>query len=297
VIAMKLLSVGLSETSDDIREKFYHNSAILNNSGFGVAVDETNRGNYTFLGFSINDGEVSFRNYERIKNLLKRYVAITLADLIMAKEEKNLIRKIINQNYHYFSDAERDLIYTSALKMLSNANDAYTDLSYDDRRNRVLNSIMNYFDTSYELVIDGFVNFRLKDYRHSLEQIVDHAVDDFLMDIEYKQFIQVLKYFVEIQEPRLPEVHVIISSSGVYKLLDNGGQTINNQYFDTFITNNADEINYEDLLISALITIAPQTIMIHNSNKVRDQSLVETIKNIFDGHVLVCTGCDLCHQG
>lgn len=293
---MKLLSVGLSDTSDDIREKFYRNSAILNNAGFGVAVDETNRGNYTFLGFSINDGEVSFRNYERIKNTLKRYVAVTLTDLIMVREEKSLIRKIINQNYQYFTETERDLIYNSALKLLNNTSAIYSDFSYDDRRNRVMNSIISYFDTSYELVIDGFINFRLKDYRHSLEQIVDHAVDDFLMDIEYKQFIQVLKYFVEIQEPRLPEVHVVVTGAGVYKLLDSGGIAINNQYFDTFVTNSADEINYEDLLISALISIAPQTILIHNSQQVKDPSLVETIKNIFDGHVLICSGCDLCHQ-
>ena len=293
---MRLLSVGLSNASDEIREQFYHNSVILKKDGYKVGVDETIKGNYIFLGFTINDGEISFRNYERLKESLKRYVAVTLTDYIMTREEKKLIRKIIQQNYQYFSDEEQDIIYNNALELLNNANSPYDEFGYEERRKRVLSSILSYLDTSYELVMDGFINFRLKDYRQCLEQIVDRAVDDFMMELEYQQFIQVLKYFVEIQEPRLPEVHVVVVNPGVYKLMDGQGVVINNQYFDTYITNNTDEINYEDLLISALITIAPQTIMIHDGNLANEHGLVDTLKSIFEEHVIECKGCDLCKR-
>ena len=57
----------------------------------------------------------------------------------------------------------------------------------------------------------------------------------------------------------------------------------------------SDEINYEDLLISALITIAPKTVMLHFASAAgKANTVVETIKSVFAGRVTVCRGCKLC---
>jgi hypothetical protein len=48
--------------------------------------------------------------------------------------------------------------------------------------------------------LDGFLSFRLKEYRGRLAEVVDKAVDEYMMDMEYKEFIRVLRYFVDVQE-------------------------------------------------------------------------------------------------
>lgn len=257
-----------------------------------MAVDESSKGSYTFLGCNIAEGELSFRNYERVKNTLKNFVAQMLAEHIVSREEKALIRKIVNHNYYYFSEQERTAIYDNALKLLDG--DGVGDFGYIDRRNRILVKLQEYFDIHHELVLDGFLSFRLKDYRDRLTEIVDKAVDEYMMDMEYKEFIRVLRYFVDVQEAQVDEVHIVLGDGDTFKIRDSRGRNIHNQYLETLMIR-SEEINYEDLLISALITIAPQTVMLHfASDSGKAHTVVETIQNVFAGRVAVCRGCTLC---
>ena len=154
---------------------------------------------------------------------------------------------------------------------------------------------MDYFDNSNNIILDGFVNFRLKEYIKDLKEVVDKAVDDFLMDREYKEFIRLLRYFVDIQEPKIDTVHVIVSYDNRYTLLDEKKKEITNECIQEYVNEIAEgEINYDDLLVSSLITFAPRKIIIHCTGQFRNKELMETIKNVFSGRVVICQGCDVC---
>lgn len=293
---MKILSLGLSGASDEIRLNLEQDCPGLAQDGLRVVVEETNRGKYTFLGWNITEGELSFRNYERVKNVLKNYVAQMLADTIVLQEEKFLLRKIINQNYRYFGEEERGIIYNNALEMVDSNFSLSGDFNFPARRNEILVRIREYFDNHHELVLDGFIHFRLKDYRKKLTAIVDRAVDEYMMDLEYKEFIRVLRYFVDVQEAQMEEVHVIIGDGDSFKIRDSRGRVINNQYLETFMVKNTDGINYEDLLISALITIAPQNVMLHYAPGAENEGVINTVQRVFEGRVIKCNGCDLCQS-
>ncbi|MBC8015908.1 MAG: putative sporulation protein YtxC [Sporomusaceae bacterium] len=294
---MKLLSVGLRGTTQEIRERLQLDCKTVIQDGFRVAIDEINKGHYTFIGCNVIEGELSFRNYERIKNSMKNHVANMLTEFIVLREEKKIVRKIINQHYSYYSEEERKSIYDHALELLSDTQDVIEDFGMTTRYTKILEKIIEYLDNHHELVLEGFVNFRLKEYREKLMQVVDKAADDYLMDLEYKEFIRVLRAFVDIQEPQVEEVHVMSVKNGMYKIVDHQGKSINNQNFEAFLLQRDDHINYEDLLITALITIAPYHVMvhIHDSNNAVAKNVVETIKNIFDGRVMICEGCDFCY--
>ena len=297
VRVVKLLSVGLKGTTQEIRERLQLDCKTIIQDGFRVAIDETNKGHYTFIGCNVIEGELSFRNYERIKNSMKKHVANMLAEYIILREEKKIVRKIIGRNYGYFAEDERKIIYERALYLLSGTNDVIMDFGMTTRRTKILEKIIQYLDNHHELVLEGFINFRLKEYRENLVQTVDKAVDDYTMDLEYKEFIRVLRCFVDIQEPQVEEVHVLSVKDGMYKIVDHQGKSINNQNFEAFLVQRDDHINYEDLLITALITIAPYHVMVHvhESHNAVTKNVVETIKNIFDGRVMICEGCDFCY--
>lgn len=294
---MKLLSVGLRGTTQEMRERLQLDCKTVIQDGFRVAIDETNKGHYTFIGCNVIEGELSFRNYERIKNSMKNHVAHMLTEFIVVREEKKIVGKIINQYYSYYSEEERKSIYDHTLELLSDTRDVIEDFGMTTRYTKILEKIIEYLDNHHELVLEGFVNFRLKEYREKLTQVVDKAADDYLMDLEYQEFIRVLRAFVDIQEPQVEEVHVLSVKDGMYKIVDHQGKSINNQNFEAFLVQRDDHINYEDLLITALITIAPYHVMVHvhESHNAVTKNVVETIKNIFDGRVMICEGCDFCY--
>lgn len=293
---MKLLSIGLAGTTDDIRAKLQQDCRIFATDGFRIAVEEMNKGLYTFLGCNLTEGELSFYNYERIKNTLKKYVAKMLADIVILREEKKIVRKLIDANYYYFSDSERDILFDNAIRILNSHQVPLPDFTFNARHDLVQKKIQDYLESNHELVLDGFINFRLKNYRSRLAQLIDKVVDDFVLELEYKEFIRVLRYFVDVQEPRIDEVHVVVSNNDTFKIMDKHGKPVNNQYVDHIIMQNTDEINYEDLLVSALISIAPHHVMIHNNSKAQTAGLVSTIGNIFENRVVFCeAGCQFCN--
>jgi putative sporulation protein YtxC len=288
---VKLLSIGLNGTTGEIREKLECDCKTLTQEGFRVVIEELDRGGYKFLGLNISDGELSFRNYERIKNVLRSSVSQILANWIINTEENKLINKIVTSNYCYFNQDERAIVESNAVRALRSSPDARYDL--------IMARILDYLDNHHELVLDGFLNFRLKDYRLQLAEVIDKVVDDFMMDLEYKEFIRVLRYFVDVQEPRVEEAHVVISGAGVFKIYDSHRKIIKNQHLDNAVLqscNVSDDkgLNFEDLLISALITIAPHNIMVHSTNRTRDEEALETIRSVFDGRVVLCDGCEMC---
>ena len=74
-------------------------------------------------------------------------------------------------------------------------------------------------------------------------------------------------------------------------------QPVKSEYLDGFIVNMVDnEINYEDLLISALITIAPKQVTLHYKSREGHSVTLDTIKNVFEGKVNECMGCILCQE-
>ena len=173
------------------------------------------------------------------------------------------------------------------------------DFSYKPqmRRMNILQEVTQFLERNQEIVLEGFINFRLKDYVVEVADIVDAAVDNFLLEKEYLEFIRLLKYFVEIQEPKVTEVHILLEKNNTFKLVDRKGNLIENEYLDGFsleLMNNS--INYEDLLISSLITLAPRKVVIHLINLDGPTDTVKTIENVFGRRARKCNGCTFCKK-
>jgi len=293
---MQFLCIGVNGSTEEVMRHINEALRQLKNRKISYSINEINSEGSSSIICMINDGrfyrEKSLESYK----ILKTYISNALADYIIRQYEEKLLMRIINSNYCYFNAAEKKEILQRALGIIRNEDKTFINSLFQiRRRNVIVRRLMDYFDNSNSIIIDGFVNFRLKDYIRDLEEIVDKAVDDFLMDREYREFIRLLRYFVEIQEPKIDTVHVIVNYDNRYTLLDGSKREITNECIQEYANEITEgEINYDDLLVSSLITFAPRKIVIHSMGHSRNKELMETIKNVFSGRVIMCQGCDVC---
>ncbi|MHB9095573.1 MAG: putative sporulation protein YtxC [Eubacteriales bacterium] len=290
-------SIGARENIELLRSKLDTEFALLQNDGIKIDCEQTPTGGLTFLGYNIADYGNSSYSEEETRVIFKHYIANVVSDVILNNWEKILLLDIIKQNYYYFTLDEQYMIYQIALKHLNHGVESTDDtfVDYLGRKSLILQKLLEYLHANDNLIIEGFIKFRLKDYLQELYTAADKAVDDFMLEKEYKEFIKLLKYFVEIQEPRLEVVQVLLQPTGCFKLLDGNNKNISSDYLDGFLIETGDpEINYEDLLISALITIAPTMIILHFPDHRQCLRATDTIKSVFGDRVKHCNGCRLC---
>lgn len=293
---MNQISIGASCYTDLIKTKLASELKQLEGRGLEFNIRENPAGKYVFLACSLSGPDHGLGSGEDDMSLLRHYIADVLSDLIMCKWQKSMLVDIIRENYYYFGEEDRRLIFQNALHYLEDfdAGDQNSILRMRKKRH-ILSRLKEFLCTCNQIVIEGFIRFRLKEYIRELQEAADKAVDDFLMDREYKEFIQLLRYFVDIQDSRTDVVNVVMKANGVFRLYDGQNKAVDSSYLEGFIMDLIEsEINYEDLLISALITIAPREIVFHTGKAEVPPTTVETIKSIFPQRVSICRGCELC---
>jgi len=286
---VEYLSLGMTDDIQEVKKVIHHVISDNKYKNFHIDVKQKKINDLNFLDIGIKS--------KSIIESLKADIANALAQFILKKYEKKFIMKIIYSNYCYFNSGEKKEILKNALKNIMNLDkdNIFNDLFFIRRKNIISKKLLEYLDTSNIIILDGFITFRLQDYIKELEEVVDKAVDDYLTEKEYKEFIRLLKYFVDIQEPKSDTVHVLYGYDKKYILLDQNKREITNECIKDFINEVAEgEINYDDLLVSSLITLAPKKIYIHSVNRIKNKELIETIKNVFLGKVVCCECCELC---
>ncbi|MFW5980102.1 MAG: sporulation protein YtxC [Bacillota bacterium] len=230
--------------------------------------------------------EIDF-NREKLSCSGQENIAQIIADIVVDSFEEKLIRKIVNHRYGQFSREEGKCVVSSALDILNNNLVQSRSL----RKKKIINEIINYLKENKDINLEGFVRFRLQEYMKHLNMAIEQAADDLLIEKEYNDFIELLRYFVELQEDKVELVHVIEDDENSYDIYNKKFKKIRDENVENYITDLIEEeITYEDLLISALINISPKKIILHLNNL----NIIDTVERIFTNRVEVCRGCDFC---
>ncbi|HOA80209.1 MAG TPA: putative sporulation protein YtxC, partial [Defluviitaleaceae bacterium] len=227
---------------------------------------------------------------------LEYYVSSAITNVILKYTRFDIITEILETKYSRYLSFENgkilDIIKDFFYEHENNDSPQIFNYSY---RKEIMNSLLDFFEDNNEFIYEGFVQFRMKKYREVLERALDFIVKEYETQKEYKEFLRLLKYFVDVQEMKEELVHIIGIKNGQFKLFDKDKKDITNRCKEEFMqdSNNKD-INYDDFLVSALITIAPKQIIIHNYQELENRPIFETIINIFQGKVSICQECDFC---
>ena len=150
-----------------------------------------------------------------------------------------------------------------------------------------------YIEKNKNLFLAGFINFRLNNYINVLSEIVDDAVNSFIIEKEYKEFVSLLKLYINSQNSKADTIHVIYSINFTV-LLDENKNIIENST-DMFNAKFLSDITFStnDYTLNTLLELLPKKIYIHLIDNTIDE-FVKTLSLIFEKRVLVCTDCNIC---
>lgn len=223
------------------------------------------------------------------------HLASVLTEYIIDQYEAGLINRLITQEFETMGKEERAIVHQEVVAILQGtsslnlAKTARLQLNSD-----ILSALIEYLIAEELLIVEGFVHFRLGKYRQSLRHVVRMAAESVRRQRAHQEFTTLLRCFVELQEPLAQIVHVIVRPNGLYRVLDDAKSLIDNEYLEGLpasVVNH--DLDIEDLLISALLTIAPRQIILHFPE---DWPTTNAIQTIFLDKIQFCPGCPHCDE-
>jgi len=227
----------------------------------------------------------------------RKLASRAVAQEVMSAYEDKLLDRCIQKELgaDVQEDAASVKIYCN--QMLTRRTDAGSehekDAFFDRRLAKLADLIEDYLTDQPFLHIEGFLRFRAKPYLNELRETAAYAVDEWMMERQYQEFISLLRYFVYIQEAKTPAAHVVHLGNHDFKLLDATLAPIDTKQMDQFVVELIDQdINYEDVIVSTLISISPGKLYVHSPYP--EQQIIKTILTIFEGRAELCSDCHIC---
>lgn len=297
---MVSVQIGSSVHPDQVGLRLDFELRFLRDEGFSPQVRRYSRGAMTFHTVECPHPAPLGRAASPASppSMVRHHLANAISDLIVNVWEKDLVQKLVNQESRGLNEGERRTVTRHALALLNGYSSRPGPglLRKISRKGHVLRQVDSYLSSNDLLIIEGFIKFRLREYLAHLEEAVEQALDEFVLHKEYREFVLLLRHFLNAQEPRMDRTHVIISADHSFRLVDEDGSSVSEQYLEGCIAEGSSrEVNRDDLLVSALITIAPREVRLHVP-PAWDSEGVRTLKAVFLDRLTVCHGCELCNN-
>ena len=234
---------------------------------------------------------------EKTCNIVNLYISNILYKIVIGEYKEKEMFEFITDTYFFLKQDEILEVEDKIMKVLTLEESADKDIFVycSNKVNSIIEKIKECIEENKEININGFITFRMKELREDIEDIIDKIVEKYMVEKEYNEFIRLLKYFVDIQDSKIDEINLIVQSGGGYIITDGYGEDI----FSLFLKDLSDcklgvDANSEDIIVSGLITNAPNRVIIHNSKDCINKEFLETIVNVFGDRVTFCDGCKMC---
>ena len=244
---------------------------------------------------------ISSNRFKDYKNIIVHYrgendnefiheISCILSCLVIDELEEKFLKNIILKNYFYFNNNERKHILNICFNIFA---DDFTS-NFDKKYNCLINCFESYLKENKSIILKGFINFRLKEYIKILDEIVDEAVNTFVIEKEYLEFVSLLKLYINSQNSTCDIVHLIYSNETSI-LLDENKNIIDTSK-EIFKAKYLSDITFSsnDYALNTLLNILPKKIYIHLIDNLVDE-FIQTLALIFENRVEICTDCNICN--
>lgn len=128
--------------------------------------------------FKIYKNVIIHNTSENEKNFLIS-ISNIVGEVIENFYEKQILDKIIDENYCYFEEFEKEVILRISEKIIE-----LQEASFKYKREILKGLVYEYFLDNKVMILDGFINFRLKPYLEVLDYVVDTSVTNFVFGLQ-----------------------------------------------------------------------------------------------------------------
>lgn len=231
------------------------------------------------IHYSGNDTNKFIQNISNILSLL-----------VIDELEETFLKNSIFQNYFYFDSIEKNKILNYCFDICS---DNFTNY-FDKKFSYITKQFYKYLQKHKSIVLTGFIYFRLKKYFDILDSIVEEAVNSFIIEKEYLEFVSLLKLYISSQSSLTGILHLIYFKDNPI-LLDKDMNIIpiKDYFFDAKYLSDISFSN-NDYVLNTLLSLLPKKMYIHLVENEIDEFL-NTLILIFDKKIELCTDCDICN--
>lgn len=235
------------------------------------------------------------KQFEIYKNVIIHYVgehidgficfiAELISNMIIECYEEKLMSRIISNNYFYFDDYEKKII-------LENTKD-FCSVEAEEKKEVLYQSIEKYVKENKAIVIEGIVNFRIQEYIKILDEIVDMAVNQYIIEKEYTEFINLLRAYISTSDTGANILHLIYAN-GESILLDEEKNIVplsDNIFNAKYLSDISFSSN--DYALNTLLSMLPKKLEIHLIDE--EDEFINTLKLIFEDRAYICKECNIC---
>ena len=250
---------------------------------------------YLLNNFNFPNTYISIRKFKIYENIIIHYtgenstafyneLSNTLVSLILNYYEEKLLKSIIKSNYFYFSEHEQEIILAKCINYLLDK----STVEYQVRIEHIYIASLKYITNNKAMILNGFIHFRLSNYIKILDYVVDTFVNELVVDREYKEFINLLKSYVNSKPSNINTVHFIYKNTSSI-LLDC-------KYKKIPFTDDLANLNYvsdvsfseNDIVLNTLLTLLPQKIIVHLEKE--SDEFIKTLICIFENRIELISG-------
>lgn len=292
---MLLLTVVYDNSNEEIIDEINKMKKYFRERDIIIGFSESIEFNNHFLKIYCEDGLVN----KRFTDIFNIYMSNILYNVVISEFYKKDIQGFLTDTYFFLKYDEIKEIKRLSLEALKSEGAILNEymVYFRNRKNSIIQKIMDCIVENKEINIKGFITFRMKELLEDLESIIDKVVESYMVEKEYNEFINLLKYFVEIQDSKIDKVNILIQKDGSYKVQDDTGKDIMDILFRDLsdVKYNA-TVNIDDMLISGLITNAPKTVIIHGTENCANKEVIDTIKKVFENRAVICNECSMCKK-
>lgn len=217
--------------------------------------------------------------------LFKETLSEKLTEIICEKYTMRFLKKKILSAYDDITAADAETI---ARKICKNAAEAFSG--------DIKKQISEFLDASDTISPEGFMNFRLEEYKKNMDGALQKEVEAFRAERDFDDVTSLLSRYVASQPQKAELIHLVVTASGGYMLLDRQGKNITETAVAQIVRElDIHDFSFDDLLLSALISLAPRRLIIHGAQNFKSADTRGTLLRIFEGAASLCGGCDICN--
>lgn len=241
----------------------------------------------------IGDTYFSCKSFKHYTNIIIHYVGNNLdyfnsnisdllTCLIFDNFEPALLKKAILQNYFYFDSIEINKVFEICRDILCDSD----EFSFENRYNILFDNFYSHISSNKILYLNGFLYFQNKNYFKYLEDTIDLAVNKFIIEREYLEFISLLKIYINSHSSTTNLVRLYYNASKS-TLFDENNNIINVKD-DAFDMKYLSDISFSsnDYILNTLLTLIPKKIVVYLADNSIDE-FINTLSLIFESRITI----------